>query len=154
GSSVFHGQVNLTPSQILSFDLLGSYENAPRNGISVLDPVSTSIDYGVHQYFASVKDQMYLARGMIIDVGYAYTTSRRYERPQGSVFYIITPNGRDGIYFVRVEQKSRRDQSLINVFLPSFQAAGTHQLKTGIDLDIVRFGQNSIRTGFENYDRN
>lgn len=154
GSSVLHGQVNVTPSQILSFDVLGSYENAPRNGISVLDPVSTSIDYGVHQYFASVKDQMYLARGMILDVGYAYTTSRRYERPQGSDFYIITPNGRDGNYFVHVEQKSRRDQFLINLYLPSFQAAGTHQLKTGIDLDIVQFGQNSVRTGFENYDLN
>ena len=44
GASVLHGQVNLTPSQIVTFDFLGGFEKAPRSGLSALDPISTSVD--------------------------------------------------------------------------------------------------------------
>jgi hypothetical protein len=153
GASVLHGQVNITPAQIVSFDLLGSYENAPRSGLSALDPISTSVDRGGRQYFASVKDQMYFPLGMVLEAGYAHSDTRAHERPQGSAFYVITPDGRDGNYFVRTTQKSRRDQFLVNLFTPMFHAAGTHQVKTGIDVDVVHFTQDAARTGFENYDR-
>ncbi|HYO83568.1 MAG TPA: carboxypeptidase-like regulatory domain-containing protein [Bryobacteraceae bacterium] len=153
GASVLHGQVNLTPSQILSFDLLGSYENAPKTGLSALDPISTSVDRGGKQYFASIKHQMYFVRGMVLDTGYAHTGSRAYERPQGSAFYSITPEGRQGNYFLNAEQESSRDQVRFNVFAPSFKLAGVHQVKSGIDIDVVHYNQNVQRTGYENYDR-
>jgi hypothetical protein len=57
------------------------------------------------------------------------------------------------MYFVRTDQRSRRDQALFNAFLPAFTAAGGHQLKTGFDIDFIHFGQNAFRTGFENHDR-
>jgi hypothetical protein len=153
GASVTHGQVNLTPSQIVTFDLLGSYDNAPRNGLSALDPISTSVDRSGRQYFTSVKDQMYFRRGMVFEVGYAYSATCAYERPQGSDFYRITPEGRGGNYFVNSEQRSRRDQMLLNLFTPSFHVLGAHQLKTGVDIDVVHYMQNASRTGYENYER-
>ena len=80
---------------------------------------------------------MYFALGMVLEAGYAHTDTRAHERPQGSSFYVITPDGRDGNYFVRTTQKARRDQFLVNLFTPVFHAAGTHQVKTGVDVDVV-----------------
>jgi hypothetical protein len=153
GANVFHGQVNLTPSQILMFDVLLGYENAPQTGLSALDPVSTSIDRSRRQLFASLKHQMYFARGMVIDAGYGHTGTRAYERPQGSEFYVVTPDGRRGNYYVNADQQSQRDQIRMNVFAPSFQVAGHHQMKTGVDIDVVHYDQQVRRTGYENYDR-
>ena len=124
GASVLHGQVNLTPANIMSFDLLGSYENAPRTGLSALDPLSTSVDRGGEQYFVSVKDQMYFGRGVVAEVGYAHMNTRGYERPQGSDFYVYTPEGRQGNYYVNLSQRSTRDQVLFNIYLPTFHLGG------------------------------
>jgi hypothetical protein len=90
----------------------------------------------------------------VMDAGYAHTATRAYERPQGSAFYMITPEGRQGNNFVNLSQESSRDQVILNLFPPSFTGIGTHQLKTGVDVDVLRYAQESRRTGFENYDRN
>jgi hypothetical protein len=154
GASVTHLQVNVTPSQILSIDLLAGYLMEPRTGLSALDPVSATIDRGGNQYFGSIKDQMYFGRGVLVEAGYAYTSGRTYEYPHGGTgIYVLTPEGRRGTYFVRTDQHSRRDQVLFNAFLPAFTAAGAHQVKTGVDMDFVEFRQNAFRTGFENRDR-
>lgn len=153
GSNMLHTQINLTPSQILSVDVLAGLEYAPRTGLSALDPVSTSVNRNGRQYFGSVKDQMYFGRGVVLDAGYAHTETSLREQPVGWRPYVITPNGRSGNYFVHMRQRSRRDQFLVNLFAPSFQAAGAHQLKTGIDLDVVHYSQAAFRTAYENYDR-
>ncbi len=153
GASVLHGQVNLTPSQIVTFDLLGSFENAPRSGLSALDPISTSVDRSADQYFGSIKHQTYFTSGMVIDAGYAYTTTSAYERPQGFGFYAIKPEGRAGNYYVNAHKQSRRDQIRANVLAPSFEAAGVHRIKAGADIDVVHYSQDVQRTGYENYDR-
>ena len=153
GASLLHGQLNLTPSQILSLDLLGGFENLPGNGLSALDPVSTTTDRGTTQRFVSVKDQMYFARGLVVDAGYAHSSINTFERPQGTGYYRIRPEGRDGYYFVNADQRSRRDQIRANVFAPAFLAWGNHQIKVGVDIDVVRHHQNAYRTGYENYSR-
>lgn len=151
GGSVFHGQVNVTSANILTFDFLGSYETAPHFGLGALDPISTSIDRLSRQWFGGIKDQIYFGSGTLLEIGLAETRISSREEPQGSDFYIITPNGRRGNAFTDSKQTSRRDQLLANLFLPSFEFAGSHQLKTGIDLDLIDFRQQARRTGFENY---
>lgn len=153
GASVLHGQVNLTPSQILSLDLLVGFERAPRSGLSALDPPSSSIDRGLRQYFGSVKDQIYFSRGMLVEAGYARTRGSSYERPQGRGIYVYTPEGRDGYYFLDSTQESQRDQFLANVFAPAFALLGSHQVKAGVDLDLVHFTQDATRTGYEQRSR-
>jgi hypothetical protein len=91
---------------------------------------------------------------MVIDTGYAHTTARSYERPQGFEMYVIRPEGREGNYYVHAEQNSRRDQVRFNVFAPSFHAIGLHRVKIGTDIDTVHYQQDALRTGYENYDRN
>ena len=46
-------------------------------------------------------------------------------------------------------QDAGRDQFLTNAFLPSFRLAGAHQVKAGVDLDRITYGQNLNRTGYE-----
>ena len=152
GGSVLHSQVNLTPTHLLFVDFLNGYENAPRQGISALDPRSTSVDRGSTQLFWSIKDQVYWRRGFIFETGFAQSRGRGYERPQGDDFYVITPNGRGGNYFVHSTQWSQRDQFLFNTYLPSFEFAGVHHLKIGFDADRLDFRQQAQRTGYEHYD--
>ena len=69
--------------------------------------------------------------------------------PQGHDLEILTPTGRQGNAFIDATQNSQRDQFLSNVFLPSFQFAGSHQVKVGVDFDRWSYSQDIRRTGYE-----
>ena len=98
-----------------------------------------------------MKNQIYLAPGTLLEYGFAEDRTFARQIPQGSDFYIFTPYGRRGNFFVDSTQTSRRDQFLANLFLPAFHLAGAHQLKTGIDLDRLSYWQDFRRTGYELY---
>ena len=151
-SNLLRTQVDLTPSNILFADFLLNYEFAPQSGLDVLDPVSTTIDQRSRTYFFSVKDQIYAARGTLLEIGFAGDTNFLRQIPQGDAFYDITPAGRSGNYYINSTQKSGRSQFLTNLFLPSFEALGHHQFKTGIDLDRLTYWQNFERTGIDALD--
>jgi hypothetical protein len=150
-SNLLSGQINLTPSNILYTGFLVTRWNAPRNGLSALDPPETTVDRRSRQWFFHIKDQIYFRRGALVEFGYAANHTFGREIPQGEGLYILTPEIRRGNFFVDAIRKARRDQWLANAFLPSFNAAGAHQLKVGIDLDLLRYDQNVRRTGYENY---
>lgn len=149
GSNLARVQVNLTPSNIFFSDFLTNYTFAPGTGLNVLDPKSTTTDRRSRTWFFSAKDQIYLARGMLLEVGYAEDRSYLRALPQGSAFYQITVHGRRGNGYIDSTQRSRRGQLLANLFLPSFEFAGHHQLKTGIDVDRLDYWQNFRRTGID-----
>jgi outer membrane receptor for ferrienterochelin and colicin len=139
-------QVNLSPSNILSFGLLGSFYYAPRAGLTALDPRETTIDLRSRQWFFHVKDQVYFNRGSLVEFGYA--SNRTFQRiiPQGSLPYQITPDGKRGNYFADSAHDADRDQVIANWILPSM---GKHQIKAGVDLDRVGYSQNVLRTEIE-----
>jgi len=147
-SNLTRVQANLTPSQILFADFLFDYTFAPRTGLDALDPISTTSDRRSRTWFGSLKDQIYLRRGMLLELGFA--EDRNYLRllPQGSAFYQLTPVVRGGNYYVNSMQESRRGQFLANLFLPSL---GKHQWKTGLDVDRLNYSQNLRRTGIDVY---
>ncbi len=149
GNNLARVQANLTPSQILFGDFLVDYTLAPRTGLDALDPISTTANHRGRTFFGSVKDQIYLRRGMLLEIGYA--ENRNYLRiaPQGDEFYQITPFHRGGNYFVDARERSRRGQFLANLFLPSI---GKHQLKVGADVDRSSYWQDQRRTGIDVYD--
>lgn len=151
GSNLLRTQVNVTPGNILFSDFLIGYENAPHTGLGFLDPLPTTITRRDRQWFTAVKDQIYLARGTLLEVGYANNRTFTRQIPQGHELYLIRPTGRQGNYFVDSAQNARRDQLLANLFLPSFRLAGTHQIKTGADIDRLDYGQQARRTGYERF---
>jgi hypothetical protein len=150
GSNLLHVQVNLTPANIVFTDFLVNVSVTPNFGLGALDPIQTTIDQRNRQWFFSAKDQVYLTRGTLLEFGFSDLRTFVREVPQGNVPYVFTPKGREGNYYIDSTQTSQRKQFLANLFLPSFHWAGTHQLKTGIDLDRLDYTQDIRRTGFEN----
>ena len=148
-SNLVHTQINLTPSNILYTDFLGNYGSESRVGLGALDPVSSTVTRRSRTWFYSAKDQIYLPHGALLEFGFA--ENRVYQRriPQGHGYQILTPFGRRGNSFLDATQNSQRNQVLANLFLPSFQFAGRHQVKVGMDLDRLKYDQDFRRTGYE-----
>ncbi|MBI3682836.1 MAG: TonB-dependent receptor [Acidobacteria bacterium] len=147
--NLLHNQVNLTNSNILTIGSLVNLWYAPRTGLSVLDPLETTVDRRSRQYFTYIKDQIFFSRGALLELGYANNRTFGREIPQGDAVYIITPWGKRGNYFVNASRKAGRDQWLANVFLPGFRFQGEHRLKAGVDLDRLSYWQNVSRSGIE-----
>jgi len=152
-SNLSRAQIDLTPSNILFADFLMNYSFAPETGLDVLDPLSTTTDQRSRTWFYSVKDQVYLTRGMLLEVGVAEDRDFLRVIPQGDGLYDISPYGKSGNYYADSTQKSDRTQLLSNLFLPSFEFLGRHQWKTGADLDRLNYWQNYSRTGINIYDQ-
>ena len=141
--------MNLTPANILYTGLLASVFNAPRSGLTVLDPYETTVDRRSRQYFFHLKDQHSFQQGLVLEVGYARNRTFGREIPQGPEIYVLTPDGRQGNFFVDAQRWGQRDQWLTNAILPAFDLAGSHQLKIGSDANWLEYRQDVQRTGFE-----
>jgi len=150
-SNLLTGQVNLTPSNILHAGFLSTGWTAPRTGLSILNPLETTIDRRSRQWFTYIKDQVYLGRHGVVEVGYAANRTFGREIPQGQEIFRQSPGLRSGNHFVDAVRKAGRDQFIVNGFLPTFTWQGGHQFKAGIDLDKVDYWQDVHRTGFENF---
>jgi hypothetical protein len=151
GSNMLRAQVNLTESNILYAGFLADLWWAPKSGLSALDPTSTTVNRNARQWFYDLRDQIYLGRGSLVEFGFATNQTYANQTPQGNGLYLYTPNGRAGNYYIDGTQTSGRDQWITNYFLPSFELWGSHQIKTGIDLDRLTYWQNIDRTGFIDY---
>ena len=148
-SNLLHTQVNLTPSQILFTDFLVNLDNHSRIGLGPLDPVSTTTTQRASEYFGSLRDQMYLGKGTVVEVGYGYSRYFDLRTPQGDGLYVLAPSGRSGYNFVHSGQWSSRNEAMANAFLPQIEFAGTHQLKVGADFDWLDYRADFARTGYE-----
>lgn len=146
-TNFLHTQVNVTPSNILYAGFLSNWWSANWTGLSALNPPQTTPDQRARQWFGDVKDQQYLGHGAVFEFGYAVNRTFARVIPQGHDLYVESPSGYSGNYYLDGRQYSSRDQVIANMFLPSFTAAGSHQLKFGIDFDRLEYSQNVNRTG-------
>jgi len=149
GNNLLHAQVNLNSSNILFADFLATVGTQNRTGLGPLDPVSTTTTLHGRQYFASLRDQIYLGGGVLLEAGYAHNEFDYRQTPQGDALYVFAPTGRSGNYFVRSNQTSTRDEGIVNAFLPDFHFAGTHQIRAGGDADHLGYSADFQRTGYE-----
>ncbi len=150
-SNMLHTQFNLTPANILYTDFLFNYQRATEYGLGALSPPSTTLDERARTWFLGLKDQIYLTRGTLLEVGVAEMLTLSRLVPFGAGVYIITPTGTEGYNFINSTEHSRRGQFLANLFLPSWHLAGTHQLKMGVDIDRLDYAQGISRTGYDLY---
>ena len=150
-SNMLHTQVNLTPANILYTDFLFNYQRAAELGLGALTPPSTTLDQRGRTWFLGLKDQIYVARGTLLELGFAQMFTLARLVPFGTGVYIITPNGTQGNNFINSTQHSRRGQFLANLFLPGWHLAGTHNLKMGADVDRLTYSQGISRTGYDLY---
>ncbi len=149
GSNLLHGQVNLTPSQILFADFLAAVDNEGRIGLGALNPVPTTSNTRTRQFFGSLKDQKYFARGALVEFGYAHNDVSLSQTPQGPNLYVLSPQGNAGNYFVNSAQAATRDQGVVQAYLPAFQFWGSHRPMAGVDGDWLHYNADFRRTGYE-----
>ena len=149
GNNLLHAQVNLNSSNLLFADFLATVSTRNRAGLGPLDPVSTTTTLHGRQYFVSLRDQIYLGGGVLLEAGYAHNEFDNRQTPQGDALYVFSPTGRSGNYFVRSNGSSTRDEGIVNAFLPDFHFAGTHQIRTGGDADHLGYSADFQRTGYE-----
>ena len=150
-SNMLHTQVNVTPANILYADFLFNYQRASEYGLGALTPPSTTLDERGRTWFVGLKDQIYVAPGTLLELGFAQMFTLARLVPFGTGVYIITPNGNAGNNFINSTEHSRRGQLLTNLFLPAWHLVGTHNLKMGVDLDRVDYSQGVNRTGYDLY---
>jgi hypothetical protein len=148
-SNLFRVQANLAPGNVLTAGFLFNYLNAPKTGLSPLDPVETTLDLRSRRYFFDVKDQIFLPSKSIVEFGYAAYRGVNREVPQGHDLYQITAFGHGGNFFRDTRRLGKRDQWIVNLFLPSFDGLGNHQFKVGVDFNYSRYFQDIERTGYE-----
>ena len=138
-------QANLTPSNILTTSLLVNYMQSRGAGLSFLDPLETTTNRRNKLVMATIRDQMYLGRGALLDFGFADSRILTVQMPRGDRIYEITPYGTSGNYFVTIDRHASRQQWTANAFLPGFRAAGSHQMRFGVDFQRESFRQETNR---------
>ena len=142
-------QVDLTQANILTASFLYNLSDSNHNGLSVLNPVPTTLSQRRTLYMSTIRDQHYFGHGALFEAAFADSRSQFRDLPQGNQIFEITPFGDLGNYFVALERHSYRQQWLGNLYLPTLHFWGTHQLKFGVDFEREAFHQQSTRHPYE-----
>ena len=142
-------QINLRPGNILTGGFLMNLSETTRTGLSFLNPGETTTNNRRMQFMSSLRDQIYLAGGGLVELGFADTRGLMHNQPQGQALYQITPFGDRGNYFENLDRHFYRQQEIANLFLPVFHAWGAHLLKFGIDFEREAFHQTITRHDYE-----
>lgn len=148
-NNLLHLQADLTPRNIVYADFLINFGNQGNVGLGVLDPVSTTQSVHTREYFGSIKDQMYLGNRSMLEFGYAHNDFITTQTPQGDAFYVFSPEGRSGNYFIRATRIGTRDQAFVHGYVPQFHWLGSHQIQAGADVDRLQYNGNFSRTGYD-----
>ena len=130
-------QINLTRSNILTADFLFNEFRSDHTGLSRFNPVETTTRQNRSIYHVSVIDQFTLSNGMLMEYGIGFSRFHVAELPLGNATYVLTPEGSQGNFFQQSEGRSQRLQFMSNLIAPSFSKWGTHEWRTGVDLDRV-----------------
>jgi hypothetical protein len=130
GDNLLRLQYNITPKHILHAGFLYNIARGTNLGLDALDPVSTTVTGDGRRYFASLKDQVWLA-DTLFDFGVAADESILDYIPQGTQTYVLLVNGSSGNYFQRLNQRGRRLQAVAGMPAATRHWHGTHQLAAG-----------------------
>jgi hypothetical protein len=144
GDNLLRLQYNFTPKHILHASLLYNYARGTNLGLDALDPVSTTVTGDQRRYFASLKDQLWLA-DTLFDFGIAADESILDFIPQGTQPYVLLVNGSSGNYFQRLNQRGRRLQATAGVPAATRHWHGTHQLAAGLNAAALTYSLSSDR---------
>lgn len=144
-SNLAKAQVNLASTNSLIASFLTNRLRADRAGLTAFSPLETTTDQTQTAYLASVKDEAYLPRGMLLETGFAFSHFGNEFRPRGDLPYVITPEATSGNFFETSEGHARRWQGIAQLYLPSRQWRGRHQLEFGADLDRITDQQSLSR---------
>jgi len=138
-------QSNLTSRDIFTTSFLVNHIHDQYGFLSPLSPQLTNPKNVSSAYIGSVKEQHYFAGGELLEAGFAFDQYSTHLIPYGTQLYEITPNTAFGNYYLNQQTKAERWQGIVNVYLPSHQWHGRHDLKFGTDLDRISYDAQFFR---------
>jgi Carboxypeptidase regulatory-like domain len=144
-------QTNLTTRNIVTMSFLSNYYHDEYEGLSLLQPQATTPRDSESAYIGSIKDQYYFQNGALLEAGFGVGQYTQVLTPQGNGPYIqlvpATPFSAEaaGNYYLNENTLARRSQLLANLFLPSHQWHGRHDVKLGIDFDRLNYDAQFLR---------
>lgn len=134
-------QWNVNSSNRLTSSFLVNRFRSPRNGLDPLDPLATTTNLSESADLATIKDQMSLPGGSLLEMGFAYGSFGSDSVPRGRAPYVLRPEGASGNYFETNESTAHRWQAIVSLWMSGFDWHGRHQLRFGVDLDRVTYHQ-------------
>lgn len=133
----------------MSGGLLYNVYHSPYDGISPLVPQASTTDRNTIAWMPYLRDQQSFHKGALLDVGLdAVRISDGYE-PHGDTQFEITPEMSEGSYFENETGHSQRMEGNAALYLPPQHWGGEHDVKAGIDVDHISFGENVTRAPVE-----
>jgi len=135
--SLGKAQVNLTPANSLSGSFVYNLLDAPFGFLSRFTPKTATVNTDRTAWMFTVRDQAYLSRSTLLELGAAVSDFRDAERPQGSALYEVHPDTVGGNYYRTAVAHSGRVQGIANLYLPPQEWYGRHELRVGLDVDGV-----------------
>jgi len=149
GSNLIKFQANATQANVVSGGLLYNVYHSPYDGISPLVPQASTTDRNTIAWMPYLRDQQSFHKGALLDFGLdVMRISDGYE-PHGNTQFEITPEMSEGSYFENEKGHSQRMEGNAALYLPQRHWGGEHDLKAGIDIDHISFGENVTRAAVE-----
>jgi len=138
-------QTNLTSRNILTSSFLFNYLDDQHDGLSPLQPVSTTPGDVETAYVGTVKDQHYFSGGELLETGFNASQYNLALTPLGTQPYFMTLDTAGGNYYLESHTHARRWQGLSNLYLRPHYVHGRHDIKLGIDLDRIDYDAQFLR---------
>jgi len=138
-------QSNLTTRNFVTASFLSNYYHDPDDGLSALQPLSSTSTNNETAYLGSLKDQYYFRGGALLETGFGVDQYSGELTPHGDSPCIISTAGAAGDYYLTEVALARRIQALANIYLPPRQWHGRHDVKIGSDLDRLNYGAQFLR---------
>ena len=151
GDSLTRFQLNLTPQNLLSSNII--YNNSYQGdlGLGALTPYSTTTSVTARRWFVSLRDQIWRGN-TLVQFGIAGDSGLSDSAPQGNQPYVISPSTTSGNYFQYLERRGRRLQMLADVTTTDHHWLGRHEFAGGANIDGLDSSQSAVR-GAIDYDR-
>ena len=149
GSNLIKFQANATTANIVSGGLLNNVYHSPYDGISPLVPQASTTDRNTIAWMPYLRDQQSFRRGALLDVGLDVERISDGYEPHGNTQFEITPEMSEGSYFENEVGHSQRVEGNAALYLPQRHWGGEHDLKAGIDVDHISFGESVTRESVE-----
>lgn len=141
GSDLLKLQTDLNSSNSLTAAVLYNLYHSPYDGISPLVPQQSTTKRNTIAWFPYVQDRQRLPDGAMLETGLGVLRFHDGYEPYSGSSFTLTPETAKGSYFQNLVGNSQREEGHATLFLPRKHWLGSHDVRGGIDLDHIQFGE-------------
>ncbi len=138
--NLFKVLTDVTNRDIVSTSFLVNDLHDQYEGLSPLSPQTANPKDAESAYAASIKEQHYFPGEELLEAGIGFDQYNLHTTPYGTSPYFVTANDEaGGNYYLSTQTHADRWQGIANLYLPTREWLGRHDLKFGVDLDRISY---------------